>query len=257
MLINLSTIIGVFLGVLLGVFVSTLLFRNKVKILKSNLEKTNNELKSTKIEAQADLEMVEAYWSTRLSEEKAKDKKHYEAALADKDKANDEAMQILREYCEYLLRIQRDEGGVLDQIADKDHKIAWLAYQVDRLKWQLVLAYREELEPFMQCYIEKKKATDRQTAEENQQDPDPVQPDQNLHERYEDEMGQQSRDQMHDQEPEKRENLLRPHPGIQEKRKLLLCLQMGDKENQNKEKVICRGGKLPAKKAASSDPFRS
>ena len=48
---------------------------------------------------------------------------------------------------------------------DKDHKIAWLEYQVDRLKWQLVLAYREELDLFLHCYLEKKESADRQTAE--------------------------------------------------------------------------------------------
>ena len=48
---------------------------------------------------------------------------------------------------------------------DKDHKIAWLEYQVDRLKWELVLAHQSKIEPFMQLYKEKKESADRQTAE--------------------------------------------------------------------------------------------
>ena len=123
--VDITTIIGAFMGVLLGVLVSTLIFRNQINTLKTNLENTNRELKSTKAEAQADLEMVEAYWSTHLKEEKAKDKKYYEAALADKEQANDEALQILREYYAYLLQIHQDcfdEVGVLVHSGDKDQK---------------------------------------------------------------------------------------------------------------------------------------
>lgn len=48
---------------------------------------------------------------------------------------------------------------------DKDTKIAWLEYQVDSLKWQLVLAYRKELEPFMERYKEKAEEAAGETKE--------------------------------------------------------------------------------------------
>ena len=47
---------------------------------------------------------------------------------------------------------------------DKDTHIAWLEYQVDRLKWQLVMAHKSKLEPFMERYKEKKAEADVQTG---------------------------------------------------------------------------------------------
>ena len=51
---------------------------------------------------------------------------------------------------------------------DQDHQIAWLEYQVDRLKWELVLAHQSKLEPFMKLYKEKKDEADRKTMEINE-----------------------------------------------------------------------------------------
>ena len=48
-------------------------------------------------------------------------------------------------------------------LKDKDTHIRWLEYQVDRLKWQLVMAHKSKLEPFIERYREKKAEATAQT----------------------------------------------------------------------------------------------
>ena len=108
MIINLTTIIVALVGILLGILVSALIFKSKANALKINLENANRELEETKAEAKADTAAAEARFADRLSEVKADEKKHYEDALAAKDKANGEAMQALKEHYGQSLQAQQE-----------------------------------------------------------------------------------------------------------------------------------------------------
>ena len=108
MIINLTTIIVALVGIVLGVLVSALIFNNKANALKINLENANHELEETEAEAKADMAEAEARFADRLLEVKADEKKHYEDALAVKDKANSEAMQALKEHYGQSLQAQQE-----------------------------------------------------------------------------------------------------------------------------------------------------
>ena len=108
MIINLTTIIVALVGIVLGVLVSAMIFKSKTNALRINLENANRELEETKAEAKAAMVAAEARFAARLSEVKADERKHYEDALAAKDKANAEAMRTLKEHYEQSLQTQQE-----------------------------------------------------------------------------------------------------------------------------------------------------
>ncbi|MBO4488130.1 MAG: DNA recombination protein RmuC [Bacteroidales bacterium] len=121
MIINLTTIIGALVGILLGALVCALILRNKANVLKTNLENANQRLEEVKNQAKADAEAAEANLQKRLSEVKADEQKHYQDALASQDKANEEAMQVLKEHYDTSIREQQQRfDETMAKIADQN-----------------------------------------------------------------------------------------------------------------------------------------
>lgn len=108
MIINFTTIVATLLGVLLGALVCALIYKSKTSTMKANLENANRVLENTRVEAKDGIAEAEARCAERLSEVKADERKHYEDALAARDKANSEAMQALKVHYEQSLQAQQE-----------------------------------------------------------------------------------------------------------------------------------------------------
>lgn len=121
MIINLTTIIGTLVGILLGALVCALIFRSKTKVLKTNLENINQRLEEVKNQSKAESDAAEARFRDRLAEVKADEQKHYRDALTAQDKANDEAMQTLKEHYEQSSKIQQERfDKTMSELMDKN-----------------------------------------------------------------------------------------------------------------------------------------
>ncbi len=107
MIINLTTIITALVGILLGALICALIFRNKTNVLKTNLENANQRLEETQTQAKAEAEAAENRFQNRLSEMKTDEEKHYQDVLAAQEKANNEAMQSLKEHYDQSIREQQ------------------------------------------------------------------------------------------------------------------------------------------------------
>lgn len=135
MIVDITSIVVALVGILLGALVTALILKNKTNALKINLENTNRELEETKAEAKAYTAVAEARFADRLSEVKADERKHYEDALAAKDKANGEAMQALKEHY---------DRSIVDQQRRFEESMAQLTIQNKAATEELLKARQKE-----------------------------------------------------------------------------------------------------------------
>ena len=124
MTFNLITLIAALTGIILGALVCALILRNKNSILKTNLENISRQLEETKRQASADTTAAENRLRERLAEVKADEQKHYRDALAAQDKANDEAMQVLKEHYDKSIREQQERFDTMMSKMTEQSKVA-------------------------------------------------------------------------------------------------------------------------------------
>lgn len=124
MTFNLIILIAALAGIILGALVCALILRNKNSILKTNLENISRQLEETKRQASADAAAAENRLRERLAEVKADEQKHYRDALATQDKANDEAMQVLKEHYDKSIREQQERFDTMMSKMTEQSKVA-------------------------------------------------------------------------------------------------------------------------------------
>ena len=103
MTITIATIIAALAGILLGALVCALIAKNKSSVLKTNLENISRQLEETKSQAKADAETAEARFRDRLAEVKADDeamqtlKEHYDTSIREQQQRFDDVMTKMAE----------------------------------------------------------------------------------------------------------------------------------------------------------------
>ena len=107
-MINISAIICVIAGIILGTIITALFLRSKIIVIKANLENANRLLEETKQLSQADLKAAKEDFEQRLSIMKADELRHYESALEENKKANEAAIASMKEYYDAAIKDQQE-----------------------------------------------------------------------------------------------------------------------------------------------------
>ena len=97
-MINISSIICVIAGIILGTIITALFLKSKSSVIKTNLENANRLLEETRQQSKADLKAVKEDYEQRLSDMKADEQKNYESKLEENKKYNEAAIATIKEH---------------------------------------------------------------------------------------------------------------------------------------------------------------
>lgn len=111
-MVTTSTIIMTIAGIVLTLIICWLFFKSRSSVLKANFDNLNSQFEQYKTEAQEKLQEAKNEFEKRVVEVKADEQRHYESALAEKDKTNSEAMRTLKENYAQAIKEQQERFDI-------------------------------------------------------------------------------------------------------------------------------------------------